>query len=58
MEELVLTVKFVALYALEVFVVAVVGAALVVGLYQVVRNRIRAAAPESRVAAPATVEKR
>lgn len=41
--ELVLALKFVALYGLEVFVIAVVGAAAVAGLYQLVRNQARAA---------------
>lgn len=41
--ELVLALKFVVLYALEVFVIAVVGAAVIAGLYQLVRNRVRSA---------------
>jgi hypothetical protein len=41
MESTMLTIKFVALYGLEVFVVAVVGATLIAGLYQLVRNQVR-----------------
>lgn len=41
--ELVLALKFVALYGLEVFAIAVVGAAAIAGLYQLVRNQARAA---------------
>jgi hypothetical protein len=42
MEGTMLTVKFVVLYGFEVFVVAVVGATVLAGLYQLVRNQARA----------------
>jgi hypothetical protein len=41
MESLVLTIKFVMFYAFEVFVVATLGAAVIAGLVQVVRNWVR-----------------
>lgn len=40
--EPVLTLKFVALYALEIFVIAMVGAVVIAGLYQLARNQVRA----------------
>ena len=40
MEEVTLTVKFILFLAMEVFVVAAVGAALILGLYQIVKSRI------------------
>jgi hypothetical protein len=43
MESLVLTIKFVMFYAFEVFVVATLGAAVIAGLVEVVRNRVRSA---------------
>jgi hypothetical protein len=54
-------VKFVALYALEVFVIATVGATLLAGLYQLIRDSIRSTSSEtgeSRVPAPALAQKR
>jgi hypothetical protein len=41
MESLMLTIKFVMFYAFEVFVVATLGAGVIVVLVQVVRNRVR-----------------
>jgi len=41
MESLMLTIKFVMFYAVEVFVVATLGAAVIAGLVQVIENRIR-----------------
>ena len=43
MESIMLTVKFVLMYGLVVFVVAVVGATLLAALYQLIRDRIRGA---------------
>jgi uncharacterized membrane protein YeaQ/YmgE (transglycosylase-associated protein family) len=40
MESLMLTIKFVMFYAFEVFVVAVLGAAVIVGLVQAIRRRV------------------
>ncbi len=40
MESTMLTVKFVVLYGFEVFVVAVVGATVIAGLYQLVRSQV------------------
>ena len=41
MESIMLTVKFALFLAMEVFVVATVVGALIVGLYQVVRDKVR-----------------
>ena len=41
MESLMLTIKFVMFYALEVFVVATLGAAVIVGLVQAIGRRVR-----------------
>jgi hypothetical protein len=41
MESLMLTIKFVMFYAFEVFVVATLGAAVIVGLAQAVGRRVR-----------------
>ena len=43
MENIMLTVKFVAMYGMVVFVVGVVGATLIAGLYQLIRDQIRGA---------------
>jgi Na+-translocating ferredoxin:NAD+ oxidoreductase RnfG subunit len=54
------TVKFVALYALEAFVIALVGATVLAGIYQLVRDKIRLAqgsASKDRVPAPVTSQK-
>jgi hypothetical protein len=45
MENTFLTIKFVLFLAMELFVIGAVGAALIAGLYQIVRDRIR----ESRI---------
>jgi len=42
------TVKFVILYALEAFVIAVVGATLIAGIYQLIRSKIRFAVGSPR----------
>jgi hypothetical protein len=42
MESIALTIKFALFYAMEVFVVAVLGAAVIAGLYQAIGNRIAA----------------
>jgi Na+-translocating ferredoxin:NAD+ oxidoreductase RnfG subunit len=52
MESIMLAVKFVAFYGLQFVVIAVVGATLVAGLYQLVRDKVRA----SRVASPTVVQ--
>lgn len=41
MESMVLTVKFVVMLAMEVFVIGTLGAALVAGLVQIVRDKVR-----------------
>ena len=43
MESLMLTIKFVMFYTFEVFVVAMLGAVMIAGLVEVVRNRVRSA---------------
>ncbi len=40
MESMMLTIKFVVLYGFEVFVVAVVGATVIAGLYQLIRSQV------------------
>ena len=40
MESVMLTIKFGVLYGFEVFVVAVVGATVIAGLYQLVRSQV------------------
>jgi hypothetical protein len=44
MESLMLTIKFVMLYAFEVFVVATLGAVVIAGLVQVIQNWVRRSA--------------
>jgi Na+-translocating ferredoxin:NAD+ oxidoreductase RnfG subunit len=41
MDSTMLTVKFVIFFALELFVLSVLGAALLAGLYHIVQNKIR-----------------
>ena len=41
MESIFLTLKFVLFLAMELFVVGVLGAALIAGLYQIVRDKIQ-----------------
>jgi hypothetical protein len=41
MESLMLTIKFVMFYAFEVFVVATLGAAVIIGLVQAIGRRVR-----------------
>lgn len=41
METTMLSIKYVMFLALEVFVFAVIGATLIAGLYQVIRDRVR-----------------
>jgi hypothetical protein len=41
METMMLGIKYVVFLALEVFVFAVMGAVLIAGLYQIVRDKIR-----------------
>jgi len=41
MDSIALTVKFVIFFALELFVLSVLVAALIAGLYQVVQDKIR-----------------
>jgi len=58
MENIMLTVKFVVMYGLVVFVVAVLGAALIAALYQLIRDQIRGALIEtSEDPAPVVVRK-
>jgi Na+-translocating ferredoxin:NAD+ oxidoreductase RnfG subunit len=58
MENIMLTVKFVVMYGLVVFVVAVVGATLIAALYQLIRDQIHDALIEtSEDPAPVVVRK-
>jgi hypothetical protein len=41
MESIFLTIKFVLFLAMELFVVGTLGAVLILGLYQIVRDKIR-----------------
>jgi len=41
MESTMLTVKFVLFLAMELFVIGVLGAVLIAGLYQIVRDKVR-----------------
>ena len=41
MESIMLTIKFALFYGFEVFVIAVMAGATIMGLYQIVRNRTR-----------------
>jgi hypothetical protein len=41
MESVFLTIKFVLLVAMEFFVIGVLGIALILGLYQIVRDKVR-----------------
>jgi Na+-translocating ferredoxin:NAD+ oxidoreductase RnfG subunit len=55
MDTVMLSIKFLLFFALEFAVLAVIGAVLVAGLYQIVRDKVRESrrqdqiAPESRV---------
>lgn len=40
MEEIMLTLKFIMFLAMEIIVVATLGAVLVAGLYQIVRDKV------------------
>lgn len=54
-------IKFLVFYALEVFVVGVVGVTLIAGLYQLVREQVRSAlsrAREGRVPALAVIREK
>ncbi len=56
MESTMLSIKYLLFLALEVLVVGVVGAVLIAGLYQLVRDQVRSALIKvraSRVPAPA-----
>jgi hypothetical protein len=52
MENVFLSVKFVLLVAMEVFVIGTLGAAMIAGLYQIVRDKVR----ESRLLDQVTPE--
>jgi hypothetical protein len=41
MEDIMLFVKFILFFAMEFTVVAVIGAVLIAGLYQIVRDKVR-----------------
>jgi hypothetical protein len=59
MESAMLTIKFVALYGLLVFVMVVVGATMLAGLYQLIRDQVRGIADkacEGRALGSATVQ--
>ena len=61
MESAMLTIKFVVLYGFEVFVVAVVAATVVAGLYQLVRSQVSGIlgrAREREALAPAATARR
>ena len=52
------TVKFVALYALDAFVIAIVGATVIAGIYQLIRDKVRSAIGSPRQSQiPITVQK-
>ena len=57
MESVMLTVKFVLFLAMQVFVVATIGAVLIIGVYQIIRSRIqqRKALPTGRTDLPTRV---
>jgi len=60
MESAMLTIKFVVLYGFEVFVVAVVAATVIAGLYQLVRSQVRGILDrvrEREALAPATARR-
>lgn len=48
-ETILLGIKFVIFYGMEVFVIALIGAALIVGTYQVVRDSLRRVRHTDRV---------
>jgi hypothetical protein len=52
MENIMLAVKFVLFYGMQAVVIAVVGVTLIAGLYQLIRDKVRAA----RVSTPQTIE--
>jgi ABC-type proline/glycine betaine transport system permease subunit len=60
MESVMLTVKFAIFLAMEVFVVATMVGALILGVYQIVKDKVRESrlldeiAPETRPASPHT----
>jgi hypothetical protein len=56
MESVVLAIKFVMMYGLVILVVAVVGATVIAGLYQLVRDQVRGILSRRgrRVSAPVT----
>lgn len=59
--EFMAAIKFLAFYALEVFVVGVVAATVIAGLYELVRDQVRSSLSEvreSRVPAPSLVHER
>jgi uncharacterized membrane protein YozB (DUF420 family) len=41
MESIMLAVKFIVFYAMQVVVIAVVGVTLIAGLYQLIRDKVR-----------------
>jgi len=45
MESIMLTVKFLLFLAMEVFVIATLGVALILGVYEIVKRRIRRSEP-------------
>ena len=60
MESVMLTVKFAIFLAMEVFVVATMVGALILGVYQIVKDKVRESrrldeiAPESNPVSPST----
>jgi hypothetical protein len=59
MESIMLTIKFVMMYGFMVFVVAVVGATVLAGLYQLIRDQVQGIvdkAREGRALGSATVQ--
>jgi Na+-translocating ferredoxin:NAD+ oxidoreductase RnfG subunit len=53
MESIMLAVKFVAFYGIQVVVVALVGVTLIAGLYQLVRDKVR----ESRAPSSTAIQR-
>jgi ABC-type proline/glycine betaine transport system permease subunit len=60
MESVMLTIKFALLLAMEVFVVATIVGALILGVYQIVKDKVRESrrldeiAPETNPITPST----
>lgn len=58
MESVMLTIKYLMFLALELFVFVVIGAVLVAGLYQIVRDKVRESRRRDQVAPEAAGHRR